>query len=62
MTSDASSILQQAIDAGVDIELLEHNLTLTAEERALQHDAALALLLQFKHAGEASRANADVVA
>jgi hypothetical protein len=54
---DAAQILADAIQAGVDLEMLEHNLGLAPEERARQHDAALALVLELKQAGERMRAN-----
>lgn len=54
---EAAQILAEAIQAGVDLEMLEHNLALAPEERARQHDDALALVLEVKQAGERMRAN-----
>lgn len=62
MASAENSILQDALEAGVDLELLEHNLSLTPDERARQHDAALALVLELKQIGEELRAHAGAVA
>lgn len=48
---------------GVDLEMLEYNLALAPKERARQHDAALALVLELnKQAGERMRANDLAVA
>ena len=41
--------------AGVDLEMLDFNLTLTPEERARRHDAVLALVLELKRAGKTLR-------
>ena len=62
MPDDAKSILQDALDAGVDLEQLEHNLSLTPEERARQHDAALALVLELKRVGEELHAHPGAAA
>ncbi|AKC81812.1 hypothetical protein IMCC26134_01750 [Verrucomicrobia bacterium IMCC26134] len=55
-------IIAEAQKAGVDFELIEHNLSLTPDERARQHDAALALMLELKRIGEETRAHARTVA
>lgn len=50
-------IIAEAQRAGVDFEMLEYNLSLTPDERARQHDAALALVLELKRIGEEQRAH-----
>jgi len=55
MTED--QIIVDAIAAGVDIELLNYNLSLTPEQRAYQHDGALELILEIKRIGEEMRAH-----
>lgn len=52
----AEEIIAEAIEAGIDLELTEHNLTLTPEQRAEQHDGALELALELKRIGEEMRA------
>lgn len=39
--------INMAKNAGFDMNLIDTNLTLTHEERARQHDQALALVLEF---------------
>jgi hypothetical protein len=39
--------IEAAIRAGFDLSLMDANLALTHEERARQHDQALALVLEF---------------
>jgi hypothetical protein len=55
--ADAKQILAEAIQAGIDLEMLEYNLGLSPEERARQHDAALVLVLELAETGERMRAN-----
>ena len=38
----------EAERAGIDLSLIEHNLSLTYEQRAIQHERALALVLELK--------------
>ncbi len=57
MVPTDEQIIADARSAGVDIEALEHNLTLTPEQRAYQHDQALALVLELKRIGEEMRAH-----
>jgi hypothetical protein len=52
----AQEIDAEAIHAGIDLELVEHNLTLSPEARARQHDGALRLALELKRIGEEMRA------
>ncbi len=56
MDKTAQEIDAEAIQAGIDLELMEHNLTLSPEERARQHDSALQLALEMKRVGEEMRA------
>lgn len=56
MKKAAEEIVAEATRAGIDLELLEHNLTLSPEERARQHDEALRTVLELKRSGEALRA------
>jgi hypothetical protein len=57
-----AEIIAEAVQAGVDIEMVEYNLTLTPEQRARQHDGALQLALELKRLGEEMRANAGATA
>jgi hypothetical protein len=41
--------------AGIDLSLIEENLRLTPEQRALQHDSALELALLMEAAGQRLR-------
>jgi len=48
--------IEEAARAGFDLSLIDANLALTHEERARQHDRALALVLEFdqiRHARDA---------
>ena len=45
------SAIEDALRAGIDIGLLEDNLRLSHEQRALQHQDALDLALALVHAG-----------
>jgi hypothetical protein len=56
MTKTPEEIIAEAVRAGIDLELVEHNLTLSPEERARQHDGALRTVLELKRIGEAMRA------
>ncbi len=40
--------IDEAEKAGFDLSLVDESLRLTAEERARQHDQALALVLEFE--------------
>lgn len=44
------SVIQEAIDAGFDIALLELNLSLSPQERADAHEGALALVWELEAA------------
>ena len=48
----AEQIIAEAVEAGVDLELVKQNLALSPEERAIQHDGALALVLQLERIAE----------
>lgn len=43
--------IEEARRAGLDLDLLDSNLALTPEERALRHESALELVLALKEAG-----------
>ena len=45
--------LEEARQAGIDLDLLDSNLALTYEERALRHQSALQLALMLREAGAA---------
>lgn len=62
MQKTAAEIIAEAVHAGIDLELVEHNLSLSPEERARQHDSALALALEMKRIGEEMRARDRQVA
>jgi hypothetical protein len=44
---DLSRAIEEAERAGFDLSLVDESLRLTHEERARQHDQALALVLEF---------------
>ena len=62
MTKTPEEIIAEAVQAGIDLELVEHNLTLSPEERARQHDEALKAALELKRLGEEMRARNDQAA
>lgn len=45
--------IEEAERAGFDVSLIGHNLSLSCEQRMLQHDSALVLMLALRAAGEA---------
>jgi hypothetical protein len=47
--------IEAARRAGFDIDLLESNLALTPEERAMRHASALELMLALREAGIKAR-------
>lgn len=47
--------IEAAERAGIDLSLVDENLRLTPEQRALQHDAALELVLLMEAAGRRLR-------
>ena len=55
---DAQKIIAEATRAGHDLSLIDVNLALSYEERALRHDSALELMLAFREAGRALYARA----
>ena len=55
------SPIETAEQAGLDLSLVDENLRLSPEQRVLQHEAALNLVLQMEAAGRQLR-NADLVA
>jgi beta-glucosidase-like glycosyl hydrolase len=56
MFKPVEEVIAEAIRAGIDLEMVEHNLTLSPEERARQHDDALRTVLELKRCGEEMRA------
>jgi len=48
------SAIDEATRAGIDLSLIEENLRLTPEQRAIRHQAALNMALQLKAAFDAS--------
>jgi hypothetical protein len=40
--------VEEAARAGIDLSLIEHNLSLTHEQRVIQHERALALISEHK--------------
>jgi hypothetical protein len=55
MPKTPEQIIAEAVEAGVDLELVEQNLALSPEERATQHDGALALVLALERIEEEMR-------
>jgi hypothetical protein len=49
------SAIEEAERAGIDLSLIEANLSYSYEKRVLLHDAALALALEFEKAGRRFR-------
>jgi len=50
-----SDAIEVAARAGIDLRLVDDNLRLTHEQRALQHQAALDLALEVERAGQRLR-------
>jgi len=51
--------VEEAARVGFDIHLIEDNLNLTCEQRAIQHDRALALVLEIDRQREKLNAHAQ---
>lgn len=49
----ANQAIEEARQAGIDLDLLDSNLALTYEQRALRHESALELMLALREAGAA---------
>ena len=47
-----SAAIEAAVRAGIDLGLVDDNLRLTHEQRALQHQAALDFALEVERAGQ----------
>ncbi len=47
--------VEAAMRAGIDVSLIDASLRLTHQQRAMQHQSALNLLLEFERAGKALR-------
>jgi hypothetical protein len=54
--------IEEGRRAGFDMDMLDTNLTLTLDERMLQHDSALELALEMRAAGAAMYAQTAFVA
>jgi hypothetical protein len=50
-----SAAIEAAKRAGIDLRLVDDNLRLTPEQRALQHQAALDFALEVERAGQRLR-------
>ena len=50
-----STAIEAAARAGIDLGLIDDNLRLTPEQRALQHQAALDFALEVERAGQRLR-------
>lgn len=57
--NSSEKALEEARQAGFDLNLIDLNLALSPEERVLRHAAALALAQEMRKAGEALRAGSD---
>jgi hypothetical protein len=55
----AEQALEDARRAGIDLDLLDTNLALTYEQRALRHESALELVLALREAGTAYEKSAS---
>ena len=55
MPPDAGPAWRAAVEAGIDMSLIEHSLTLTPEERLQEHQSSLRFLLGIYGAGQASK-------
>ena len=53
LQENEDTAIAEARRAGFDMDMLDTNLSLTLEERMLQHDSALELALAMRAAGEA---------
>lgn len=58
----ADHALEEARRAGIDLSLLDCNLALSYEERALRHESALELVLALREAGAAYEKSASSAA
>ncbi|MBO9663885.1 hypothetical protein [Dokdonella sp.] len=52
---DPSTVIEAAERAGIDLGLIDDNLRLSPEQRALQHQAALDFALEIERAGQRLR-------
>ncbi|MDO8539651.1 MAG: hypothetical protein Q7S40_04360 [Opitutaceae bacterium] len=53
--------LEDARQAGIDLDLIDTNLALPVRERWRQHDAALALILKLEQAKDAMTRDKDAI-
>jgi hypothetical protein len=49
---DAGPSWRAAMDAGIDMSLIEHALTLTPEQRLAEHQQVIDFLLEIREAGK----------
>jgi hypothetical protein len=61
MNADEAAI-EEARRAGFDLSLIESNLALTPEERALRHESALELVLALREAAASHEKSTPAVA
>ena len=52
MNDTPMSAWEAAAAMGIDMSLIEYNLSLTPDQRAYQHDCALRTILMLERAGE----------
>jgi len=52
MNFRSSKAAERALEYGLDLSLTEHNLTLTPEQRLVQHQEALNLVMALTEAGK----------
>lgn len=52
MPADAGPAWRAAHEAGIDMSLIEHSLTLTPEQRLAEHQQVLNFLLEVQAAGQ----------
>lgn len=58
----SSNPIEEAIQAGFDISLVEKSLSYSHEKRLLQHQAALDLVLEMERAGQTPRERTESTA
>ena len=51
--AEQTKAIEEARRAGIDLDLLDSNLALSAEERVLRHESALELVRALREAGAA---------
>lgn len=61
MSAPPKSAIEEAERAGVDLSLLDDNLSLSYDQRAIQHQEALNLALELERAGRELREQSESV-